>query len=302
MLIRFKKRVSYLNAYPALCSGRGARGYIEAGAVREELPMLGCGVNPTDIEQVPDPRDDDLPATAGAVASECDNLERWLAAGYMTDPWQIAAQRIEQLIDAAVKLEMPDPPVIDRKGERSLRVALNKLRAWAVLHTKSGKSSGKLKRTGRPSKGEKGKDAIVIAALAVHHQYTSGRKKGDRKPGGSIGNYEPATVQGLGAKPGLSTAAVSRFFKEKFSKDRCKGYKGYVAACTRREIGLLLALNDEPLSVTRNGVFARGPCSNQHSVAASRRASRWRSGTLNTGQGSAACSAPADPLKWLPAK
>ncbi len=86
------------------------------------------------------------------------------------------------------------------------------------------------RRTGRPRKGESSKDMLVVAALAKHHQYESG---------GSIGNYEPATVRGL-AKPGsgLTTAAVSRFFRKKFDE---RGHKGYVAACTSKKIGPLLA-------------------------------------------------------------
>lgn len=88
-----------------------------------------------------------------------------------------------------------------------------------------------VKRTGRPRRGETDKDTLVISALAAHHRY---------EPGGSIGNYEPAGVTELSQahKGDPSTAAISRFLKRKFPDS---GYKSYVTACTREEIGYHLA-------------------------------------------------------------
>ena len=85
------------------------------------------------------------------------------------------------------------------------------------------------RRKGRPSKNETDRDTIVLSALVIHHGYESN---------GSIGRDDPATVRGLADKnkPQLTTAAISRFFKRKFSN----GHKGYVVACRKREIGRLL--------------------------------------------------------------
>ena len=110
---------------------------------------------------------------------------------------------------------------------------------WAILdedqriarmETALTKLSSPLKRTGRPRKGETDKDAQVIAALARHHQY---------EPGGSIGNFDPATVRGLAKRgSGFSVATVTRFLKSKFGES---GHKAYAAACRSRRIGPLLA-------------------------------------------------------------
>lgn len=88
------------------------------------------------------------------------------------------------------------------------------------------------KRTGRPRKGETDKGAVVIAALARHHEYESG---------GSIGNYEPANLTALANahKGDLSKAAFTRFLESKFGKP---AYKRYTVVCQKREIGRFLAL------------------------------------------------------------
>lgn len=68
------------------------------------------------------------------------------------------------------------------------------------LAEKSGKENKS--RPGRPRKGESGKDMLVVAALAKHHQYESG---------GSIGSYEPATVRGLVPQTAIEGTPDDRF-------------------------------------------------------------------------------------------
>jgi len=101
--------------------------------------------------------------------------------------------------------------------------------ALSVL-AKSRSARAAKQRTGRPRKNETDKDTLVVSALAKHHQY---------EPGGSVGNFEPATCRKLAEhNNGISAAALSRFLARKFGG---KGHQRYAAACHRGEIGRLLA-------------------------------------------------------------
>jgi hypothetical protein len=63
--------------------------------------------------------------------------------------------------------------VITAKGRAAVEVLAHKADSQAE------KPSGSARRTGRPAKGETGKEMLVISALARHHKY---------EPGGSVGN------------------------------------------------------------------------------------------------------------------
>jgi hypothetical protein len=111
-LFRFKRRVSFVNAYPYAASSDGLsrfdRRMIEAGTVLEERPMVGVGVFAQDFEELPDPRDTRPPGTLADVASACDVLLGWVRAGHVVDPRTVMAERLYQLWEAAAML--PDGP------------------------------------------------------------------------------------------------------------------------------------------------------------------------------------------------
>jgi hypothetical protein len=138
-LYRFKRRVSFANAYGVIDGGsRYARGMIEVGQVLERPPAIGYGVCPEDVEQLPDPRDDGPPATIADVVSACDALLGWVAAGHLPNPPRVVAGRLRTLLDAATMLPDAPPTPIDAaviSATRSISdlVRLVKLlRQWAA--------------------------------------------------------------------------------------------------------------------------------------------------------------------------
>ena len=248
MLVRFRRRVSFVNAYPWLCSGRFAGGMIQPGAVFEEEPMTGAGVTRDDYEFLPDPRDDEVPATLALVESGCEALLEWTRAGHLPAPRRVIAERLRVLLDAAALLPDAPPTPFDAVAvlaERTLPgvVRLVKvLREWARAASPPQPEAGGVgqpgRRTGRPKKIEKDSATLVVAALSKWHGYE----------GGSVTNPEPATNRGLADGYGLSPNALSRFLKDRFPEEK-NPHKKYDAACRNGTIGTLLALwNREPPS------------------------------------------------------
>ena len=138
-LFRFKRRVSFVNAYGLSCGGsRFGRGMIEVGQVFGDRPTIGYGVLPEDVEELPDPRDDRPPATIPEVVSGCDALLEWIAAEHLSDPRRVVAGRLRTLLDAATMLPDAPPTPFDAGTTRAARtvpelVRLAKLlRQWAA--------------------------------------------------------------------------------------------------------------------------------------------------------------------------
>src|SRR6516165_8068672 len=107
-LFRFKRRVSYVNAYPYSAYSDGLSRFsgrmIEIDAVFEDPPTIGLGVVPQDFEILPDPRDDGPPKTLAEVASGCDVLLGWIHHEDVSNPQRIVAARLRQLYNAATML------------------------------------------------------------------------------------------------------------------------------------------------------------------------------------------------------
>lgn len=133
-LFRFKRRVSFANAYGAIYGGpRLGRGMIEVGDVFDDPPTIGYGVRPEDVEQIPDPRDDSLPATLSEVVSECQTLLGWILADHEIDPWRVAPQRLHALWDAATMLPDAPPTPFDAQAMRAVRTVAELVRLAKVL-------------------------------------------------------------------------------------------------------------------------------------------------------------------------
>jgi hypothetical protein len=112
-LFRFKRRVSFVNAYGLIYGGsRVNRGMLEAGTVVDQPPCFGFGLYPNDVENLPDPRDDGSPATIVEIASGCDRLLEWTRGAYLSDSprlfCHVVAGRLHQLLNAYHM--MPDTP------------------------------------------------------------------------------------------------------------------------------------------------------------------------------------------------
>jgi hypothetical protein len=181
----------------------------------------------------------------------------WIVIGVGGDPAIEDAMRrrkrfkdwFDELIKQALDVNLGSPPLtqlqVDRdwKDIRTSAAAINtgvgyvkQIREWAEAKRVAPADQPAKHRSGRPRKGERSKDDLVIAALATHHQY---------EPGGIIGNRTPASVKelvelskGKDKKATFSTAAVSRFFKDGFPD---RGFRGYENACAQGRIGKLLA-------------------------------------------------------------
>jgi hypothetical protein len=208
MIIRFKRRVSFVNAYFHRCAGRAGYGMIEVGELFEEPPRIGFGVRREDFEQLPDPRDDGPPADLNGVASDCDALLQWIGAGHLSDDpslfVRVVAERLRVLADAAAVL--PDAPAVplgagevqDACSLPDLVTLIKKLRQWAADATCDGQpitlrlrsNGGKIRRRHRG-----GAKSMRSAAKETTADDPGG-------PGDELSNVapHPTTTEAFGAK------------------------------------------------------------------------------------------------------
>ena len=114
-----------------------------------------------------------------------------------------------------------DPPLM--VGPSMTNITLHGL-AFATWKERQLRSKKKL---GRPTNEEKPGDIKIIAALCKWHKY---------EPGGSIKQFEPASLKDLEGLSGVSTKSISMFFKDRFGSK-----KGYDQVCVSRDIGFKLA-------------------------------------------------------------
>lgn len=214
------------------------RQYFDDAQLAQNFTLLSEG--PPDCDDI---------GTISELIERCEQLRDWMNTPLGKQVgWEPVAPLIDQLVEKSIRLGRSERPDTNFQDESDALAALNGVLEWAESKwsppgDKQRQSKEQpLKRTGRPVKGETGRDMLVVAALAKHHNYRSG---------GSIGNYTPASVRGMceaynkeagSSKPHLTTAAVTRFFQKQFGADR--GHKGYVAACNKNApvtIGMLLA-------------------------------------------------------------
>lgn len=117
-----------------------------------------------------------------------------------------------------------NPPLLKQGTDNQLTFHGLAAYAWRDEQRKE-----KRKRTGRPRSCDASGFDLIESALIKHHGYEAG---------GSVENYEPASLKVLESLSGKSKATASRFLEDKFGKP---GHKRYIAACQREEIGALLA-------------------------------------------------------------
>jgi hypothetical protein len=137
---RFKRRVSFVNAYPHRCGQRFGQGMIEVGEVVHDLPVFGLGVFPEDIEVIPLPGDDGFPTTINEIVIACHKLLAWISAEYLPHPKRIIGDCLCKLLDVTAKLaDAPAPydsDAVRRARSVSDLIRLTKqLRQWAIEAT-----------------------------------------------------------------------------------------------------------------------------------------------------------------------
>jgi hypothetical protein len=137
-LYRFKRRVSFVNAYPFSCSSRFEGKVIEVNDVFDERPWIGLGVYPQDFEELPDPRDDTEPTAIAEVVPKCASLLRWIHEHYKTDLWRVVKCRLGVLLNAVAMLpDAPVPPfcaqdISAAENVSDLVMLAKRLRQWAA--------------------------------------------------------------------------------------------------------------------------------------------------------------------------
>jgi hypothetical protein len=117
-LFRFRRPVSYVNAYGAIVGGsRFDPRRIEAGEVREEMPVIGLGVYPEDIELLPKPGDEGPPTTIADIVLGLERLLVWICACHLQDNYslvrRIVTARVRELVEAYVMMEDTPPLSFD---------------------------------------------------------------------------------------------------------------------------------------------------------------------------------------------
>jgi hypothetical protein len=160
-LFRYKRRVSYANAYPYSAHSDGLPRFsgriIEVGDVFEHPPTIGLGVVPQDFEILHDPRDDGPPKTLAEVASACDILLGWIYVKFVSDPQHIAAARLRQLWEAAtMRPDAPPTPFDAATMHRASTVPelvqlVKLLRQWATYLSGSSTAAPSQQKPSQPA-------------------------------------------------------------------------------------------------------------------------------------------------------
>jgi hypothetical protein len=196
-LFRFKRRVSFVNAYGLYCGGsRFGRGMIEVGAVFDDPPTIGYGVLPEDVEQLPDPRDDRPPSTILEVVPGCDALLRWIGAAHVPDPRRVVAGCLRKWLDVAAMLPDAPPTPFDAGAMRAARTLPELVRLVKLLRQWAADSAG-------PSS---------VALVGMSCQQAAERMEQLRIQG------EPFTSQHKLAKQfGCSSGTINKAIKETLS-------------------------------------------------------------------------------------
>jgi hypothetical protein len=111
---RFKRRVSYANAFGPIYGGpRWGQGMIEVGEVIYDEPVIGLGVFLEDIEVIPLPGDDGLPTTIDEVGAACQKLLTWILTKYLPHPKRNIGDRLRELLDVSARLADAPPTPFD---------------------------------------------------------------------------------------------------------------------------------------------------------------------------------------------
>jgi hypothetical protein len=194
-LFRFKRDVSFANAFGALYGGsRFNSKMFRIGDVVEESPCFGFGVSPHDVEQLPDPRDDGSPIKIADIGSGCDRLLQWVNAGHLEPQpllCRVVADRLRQLSEAYLK--MPDTPplsfgpedVSDTQGVWSLINLVKSLRQAIGNLRRHDEVSANGKETSQSDKGRRprGRPRASNSELQLYFDWkAANRATGITKP------------------------------------------------------------------------------------------------------------------------